>query len=78
MAFLKPDMGRVFVVAGVDENLEKKQVQLSGNLKRFWTDRGFRLFTKQSKNPPGIYLWIAEQGVTRRSSLKATAAQQVA
>lgn len=37
---------------------EKRQRELSGNLKRFWTARGFRFHTKQTAT--GIALWLGQ------------------
>lgn len=47
------------VVIGVvgDDGVKKLQMKLSGNLKRFWNDRGF-LFRTRKSSPQALEVWI--------------------
>ena len=68
-AFLDGDICPVFITVKPDEDLEEKQQRISGNMKRFWQSRGFKLITRQSREPRGVSVWIEKRASDDQSKV---------
>ena len=50
---------RVFLAAIPDETPKQQQARLSGNLRRFWNERGYLFKTATDRQFNGLWVWIA-------------------
>lgn len=53
------------IVPTIKHDAGARLLELSGNLRRFWADRGYRVKLKQTKTRDGVQCWLVPNVRTR-------------